>query len=99
MCFGPGRCVPRHARAAMLSAQVPIFQHLKFIMGVFFPFILTVFQSLLDVHIGAGVRLIGGAKQTVTLRIRLGAAADEIFRLEAGEPLLEVFMILARAVV
>src|SRR5664280_1698072 len=56
-------------------------------------------QSLLDAHIGTGVRLLGVAKHPVAFRSRLGAATDEVFCLKAGEPLLEVLMVLSGAFV
>jgi hypothetical protein len=43
--------------------------------------------------------MIGEAQHPVSLRISLGTAADEVFRLEAGEPLLEVLMVLGGAIV
>ncbi len=58
-----------------------------------------VLQSLLDPHVGAGIRLVGRAEHPVALHVGLGAAADQVFRLEAGEPLLEVLMVLGGAVV
>ena len=57
------------------------------------------FSPLLDLDIGAGIRLVGRPQHPVALHVRLGAAADQVFRLEAGQPLLEVLMILGGAVV
>ena len=59
----------------------------------------AVLQPLLDPHIRAGIRLIGRPEHPVALYVRLGAAADQVLRLEAGEPLLEVLMVLGGAVV
>ena len=59
----------------------------------------TVLQSLLNAHIRAGIRLLGRTQHPVTLYVRLGAASDKIFRLETGQPLLEILMILGGAFV
>ncbi len=58
-----------------------------------------VLEPLLDPHIGARVRLVGRAEHPVALHVGLGAAADEVLRLEAGEPFLEVLVVLGGPVV
>ena len=59
----------------------------------------AVLQAFFYPNIGAGVGLVCRAEHPVTLYVRLGAAADQIFRLKAGEPFFEIFVVLGGAVV
>jgi hypothetical protein len=55
--------------------------------------------AFLDVDIDVGVGLVGRPQQAVALHVGLGAAAHEVLRLEAGEPLLEVLVVLGGTIV
>ena len=59
----------------------------------------TVLGPLLNVNIRAGIGLFGRTQHAVALYIRLRTATNEVFRLETGQPFLEIFMILGGAFV
>src|SRR5208283_5088996 len=54
----------------------------------------AVLCSFLNAHIRTWIRLVGRSQHAVALHIRLSTAADKVFFLETGQPLLEVFMVI-----
>ena len=57
----------------------------------------AVLGSLLDADVRPGVGLIGGTQQAVALGVRLGAASDKVPGLEAGQPFLEILVVIRLA--
>ena len=59
----------------------------------------TVAQPFFDPYVSIRVRLLGGPQHPIALDVRLGAAAHQVFGLEASKPLLEVLVVLGGAFV
>ena len=57
----------------------------------------SVFEPLLDPHIGAGIGLFSGTQHPVSFCIRLRTGRNQIFPLEPSQPFFKVFVIIGFA--